>query len=121
MAVQTNLRIIRRSRKPPQRGDVFAMQIPDGRYLFGRVIGADLAAGQAPMPGAYLIYVYNVVRDAKVVDPNDLAPDRLLIPPIHTNRMGWTKGYFETIASGPFGPGCSMWGMVSGQLPIHRR
>ena len=42
MTERTNLRVLKRSRKPPTPGDVFAMQLPDGRYLFGRVILADL-------------------------------------------------------------------------------
>lgn len=55
----TNLRILRPSRKPVRTGDVFAMQVPDGTYLFGRVIEADITEpSRAPIPGSYLIYVY---------------------------------------------------------------
>jgi len=53
--VQTNLRVFKASRKKPQRGDIFAMQLPDESYLFGRVIGADLAPPRAPMPLSYPI------------------------------------------------------------------
>jgi len=27
--------------------------------------------------------------------------DELLIPPIYTNRLGWVRGYFETIGNWP--------------------
>lgn len=94
--VATNLKVLKRSRTRPQAGDVFAMQLPDNRYLFGRVIGADIPRERAPMPGANLIYVYDVVTDCK--EPaSPLLPDNLLLPPVFTNRLPWTKGYFETV------------------------
>ena len=95
--VSTNLRVIRRSRHRPSVGDVFAMQLPDDRYLFGRVIGADLDPPRAPMPGAYLIYVYRHRSTSKVPDWAALQADRLLLPPVFINRMPWTRGYFETV------------------------
>jgi hypothetical protein len=39
--VKTNLRVLRPSRKKVRAGDVFAMQMPDDLYLFGRVISTD--------------------------------------------------------------------------------
>jgi hypothetical protein len=42
---QTNLRVIRPARKKPERGDVFALQLPDETYMFGRVIRTDADAG----------------------------------------------------------------------------
>lgn len=39
--VPTNLEVLKRSRKKPKVGDVFAMRPPGGKYLFGRVIRTD--------------------------------------------------------------------------------
>src|SRR5438105_8180120 len=103
MTERTNLRVLKRSRKPPTPGDVFAMQLPDGRYLFGRVILADLPRERAPMPGAYLIYVYDEVSETKTPEL-ELSPERLLLPPVFINRMPWTKGYFETVDHRPLRP-----------------
>lgn len=101
----TNLRVLKPSRKKPAAGDIFAMQLPDGSYLFGRVIGADLKDyNRAPMPGSYLIYVYNVRSSEKDPDLNALLPDRLLLPPVFINRMPWTKGYFEDVGHEDLSP-----------------
>lgn len=91
------MRVLKPSRRKPASGDIFALQLPDGRYLFGRVIYADLPLENAPMPGSYLIYVYDHVSREKRPELDQLGPHRLLLPPIFINRMPWTKGYFETI------------------------
>ena len=101
----TNLRVLKPSRKQPQAGDVFAMQLPDKTYLFGRVIGAELEPPKAPMPLSYLIYVYSERSDSKEPDLATLRPDRLLLPPLFINRMPWTKGYFEPVATRALTPG----------------
>src|SRR5713101_7550108 len=92
METRTNLRVLKRSRTPPKRGDIFVMQLSDGSYLFGRAILTDAPQEHAPMPGANLLYIYN----ARARTPNPhyavLRPGRLLIPPVWTNRLAWTKG-----------------------------
>lgn len=98
---ETNIRILKPSRKKPASGDVFALQLPDERYLFGRVIFSDLPADKAPMPGSYLIYIYDHVSPTKSPALEQLRPDVLLLPPVFINRMPWTKGYFETVRSQP--------------------
>lgn len=96
----TNLEVLKRSRKKPEVGDVFAMLPPDGKYLFGRVIRTD---AMGPMK-ALLIYIY-ADRSEEKEAPEELTPDALLIPPTFTNALGWTHGRFETIESRPLGPG----------------
>lgn len=101
----TNLRVLSPSRKKPLAGDIFAMQLLDGDYLFGRVVGADLQQyNRAPMPGAYLIYVYNVRSPGKQCDLSILSPDRLLLPPVFVNRMPWTKGFFDKVGHEELSP-----------------
>lgn len=101
---ETNLSVLKPSRKALKPGDVFALRMPDGRYGFGRVIRTDAEIG--PMTGCVLIYVYRVRSDTmEVPDRAELSPDRLLIPPVMTNKLPWSRGYFEVIANLPTGPG----------------
>jgi len=103
MTVLTNLRVLQKSRAVPQRGDLFVMQLPDSRYLFGRVILADVPQDRAPMPGANLIYIYDRPSVTMDLESADLRPARLLIPPQWTNRLPWTKGYFKTVGKRDIG------------------
>lgn len=96
----TNLEMLKRSRKKPQVGDVFAMLPPDGKYLFGRVIRTD---AMGPMK-ALLIYIY-AYRSEEKKPPQELTPRSLLIPPACTNALGWTHGRFETIENRPLETG----------------
>jgi len=98
---QTNLKVIEPSRKPLRPGDIFAMQIPNGRYLFGRVIEADLPEGVGPLPRSNLIYIYAGIHETMRPDLSRLVPSNLLLQPLFTNRLGWSKGYFKTVANEP--------------------
>ena len=102
--VRTNLRVLKPSRKAPSAGDVFVMQPPDDRYVFGRVMSTEAMAGPS-MPGAILIYVYRPRSESKELPPrSELSPQRLLVSPMMTNRLPWSKGYFETVAHWPLEP-----------------
>ena len=56
------------------------------------------------MPAAYLIHIYAWQSETKRPDYRHLTPDGLLIPPVWTNRLGWTKGYFQMIENLALGP-----------------
>jgi len=99
--IRTNIRALKSSRKQPERGDVFVMQLPNERYLFGRVVLANVPQGSAPMPGANLIYIYDYQSSTPTPNESKLLPARLLIPPVWTNSLGWTKGCFQTISNLP--------------------
>lgn len=101
MMVSTNLQSTKRSRHVPARGDTFVMLLPTGKYLFGRVILADPPRESAPGPSTNLIYIYSGQSDTKKPDYQQLTPDRLLLPPIWTNRLGWSKGIFQTVENEP--------------------
>jgi len=90
-------------RKAPQNGDVFYMQLPAGMYLFGRVIVAEPPPEVAPGPMCNLIYIYNWKSLAPNPDYSQLQCNRLLISPVWTNRLGWTRGYFQHIENKPLG------------------
>jgi hypothetical protein len=104
MADETNLRILGRSRKAPQVGDLFAMQIPDGRYLFGRVILFEPPRETAPGPNCTLIYIYSTLEKVCVPDYSLMTPERLLLAPLWTNRKGWSVGVFKTVDHLPLKP-----------------
>ena len=93
------------SRKRLKAGDIFVMKILDKGYLFGRVIRTDALGGAAgndfdvPRKGNLnLIYIYEGLHDSKEPIPG-LCKEELLVPPIVTNRLGWSSGYFETVDS----------------------
>jgi len=93
-----NLAQLKKSRRRLQVGDIFVMLPPDGEFLFGRVI--DLAAELVPGVACNLIYVYRVRSRLKSPVP-ELRRDQLLIPPLLTNRLGWSRGYFEHVENRP--------------------
>lgn len=94
---ETNLIVLRPSRKAPREGDVFTLSPHPGVFLFGRVVSTDAIAGSA-LTGLNLIYIYDTQRST--LDPprdDQLSPSRLLVPPLMTNRLPWSRGYFETL------------------------
>lgn len=97
--IATNIQVLKPSRRKVQTGDVFAVGLPDGTYIFGKVVSTNakwtLAVGADP---AILIYLFRERSVTKAMpDPSALRPDRLLVSPIMTNRLPWTRGYFETL------------------------
>lgn len=97
-----NLAVQKKSRRVPEAGDIFVMRIPDGHYLFGRVITTD--ANPLGVNAAILIYIYRVRSQAKAPIPTPTR-EHLLIPPVITNRQPWAKGYFELVGNMPVAPG----------------
>ena len=54
------------------------------------------------VPGAILVYIYQVQSTTKdLPDRAQLRPSRLLVSPMMTNRLPWSRGYFETIEHVP--------------------
>jgi hypothetical protein len=47
-----------------------------------------------------LIYIYAPVRSAPEPPLEELNPGRLLVAPLLTNRLPWSRGYFDTVWSG---------------------
>jgi hypothetical protein len=43
----TNLQVIKRSRHKPRSGELFAIQLPGGAFLFGRVIVSEFPPNDA--------------------------------------------------------------------------
>jgi hypothetical protein len=102
--METNLRVMRPSRRKPKAGDVFTLQPAEERYLFGRVVSTEASIG--PMEGCVLVYLFRTESAVKEVPGRvELKVDRLLVPPIMTNRLPWSRGLFETVAELAFEPG----------------
>src|SRR5215471_8896013 len=96
----TNIMKGKSTRRHPERGDIFAFrleQIPE-TFHFGRVVATDTNIGNMP-GGVILIYVYRDVSTDRKQIPR-LSPLNLLVPPIGTNALPWTRGYFEVIKTG---------------------
>jgi hypothetical protein len=61
-------------------------------------------------PNGVLVYLYDASSPDKTKIPN-LRRDELLLPPLATNRLPWSRGYFETVESRPL--------KASDVLPVH--
>lgn len=87
-----NLAVLKKNRRRPQVGDIFVTLPADGLFLYGRVIATDVNAGG--FPGANLIYVYRP-RSKEINAIPHLLRGQILLPPIMTNNLPWTRGYFQ--------------------------
>lgn len=96
-----NMQVLRRSRKEPQEGDIFAYKIKGRRYGYGRVIRLHTKIGG--FEDVILLYIYRAFSRTKEKIPT-LDKRSLFLPPLGTNRRPWTMGYFETIESRPLKP-----------------
>jgi len=102
-----NLELLRPSRRKLAVGDVFVVKPIRHPFLFGRIIRTDAALfGQ----GNLLLYFYDAWSD-DAQDVPSLTRDRLLMPPVVTNRLGWSRGFFNHVENRP---------LTSGDvLPVH--
>lgn len=98
MTVQpTNMQPFEKSRKRPKVGDVFVIHIPQAGFLFGRLISTEAVwTHSSSAKGANLVYIYAGSHGSPEATFND-SPDNLLIAPIFTNNLPWSRGYFKTI------------------------
>jgi hypothetical protein len=95
----TNLRVLRRTRRKPEAGDIFAFQLeqfPD-RFFFGRVVAVNTKIGGLD-GNVILIYLYKASSPEKTKIP-PLNLSELLVPPLGTNTLPWTRGFFEVVKS----------------------
>jgi hypothetical protein len=96
--IATGFRVLKRTRRRPESGDVFTFQLnclPE-RFYFGRVVATDTHIGN--LQDVILIYIYRLFSKDKQHIPRLVSTD-LLLPPKGINALPWTKGYFEVIAS----------------------
>jgi len=91
---------MKKSRKAPREGDVFVVQPFAGIFYYGKVIQTNISSQDSCVNGMLLIYVYDRLSRSKDI-PDDLDCGKLLIAPTIVNRLGWSRGYFETICNFP--------------------
>ncbi len=94
-----NLAVLKKTRRAPEAGDIFVMRPADGQYLFGRVIDTN-ARPWGGQGGGVLVYIYRARSSSKGPAP-DLLRGQLLVPPMITNLLPWTRGYFELVEHRP--------------------
>ncbi len=75
------------------------MQMPDGRFLFGRVVRTLTRSDRLA-----LVYVFRYLATGPIAPARLLVSD-LLIPPATINRIGWSRGFLSTIDNRPFEAG----------------
>lgn len=92
------LEVLKKSRRSPGTGDIFALKPVRGDFLFGRVISTE--ANPLGVGGGVLVYIYSAQSNEKSKIPQ-LHRENLLIPPLITNKLPWSRGYFEFLANLP--------------------
>jgi hypothetical protein len=86
-----------RGRRPDQ-GDVFELCVKNGPRVLGLVVGdGQSEVVRTPVPGAYLIYVFDPTPWSDDIPRGRVSGDDLLIPPAYTNQRPWTLGYFRVM------------------------
>lgn len=98
-----NLAVLQPSRRVLENGDIFAMQLHDRLYLHGRVVDTE-ALAESGMSSCVLVYIYSNRSQLKRNIPRP-SPKKLLLPPLITNRLPWTRGYFEFLENRKLTPG----------------
>ena len=96
-----NLAVLNASRRAPRAGDVFVLRPAGHGFFVGRVIDprANLFGFRGPV---VLAYIYATEYDTPLIPaPAAMNYRDLLIPPLGTNRLPWSKGFFETIGNVP--------------------
>lgn len=93
---EINLEIIGKSRKRLLPGDIFVLKPKGHSFLFGRIVSVDADCGFGK--GALLVYIYAKSAEEKFNIPR-LDKTDLLLPPLFTNRLGWSRGYFQVIGN----------------------
>ena len=91
-----NLEVLKKSRKKAKPGDIFVYKPKDHEYYFGRTVSTEAHIGS--FHEGVLIYLYNS-HSKDVQEISQLSKEQLLLPPLVTNYLPWTRGYFETIAN----------------------
>lgn len=89
------LRVIKRTRKYPQKGDVFVFAPRDGIYFYGIVVNDNITNHNGD--GMYVIMLFKDKTNS--LDNISFIPDfhNLITNPLIVTRLYWTKGYFYNV------------------------
>ncbi len=95
------LLVMRKKRHRPKVGDVFAFQLADGLYRFGRVFHTAVPIGGKDDCGN-LVVAYRYEAETIGECPPHLLPDDALGPPMVVSSRPWSLGYFAHLHCRPF-------------------
>ncbi len=92
-----NLVSLKKSRKRPEVGDGFVFQliIEPEKFRFGMVVSTTMKI--VSFENVTMVYIYDHLGNKKDDYPK-FATKKLLIPPQAINALGWSRGFFETVA-----------------------
>ncbi|WP_137223009.1 Imm26 family immunity protein [Shewanella sp. MEBiC00475] len=79
-------------------GDVFRLEYPDNKFIFGRVMTLDSEVGG--FPDCIKIHIYNIISEQSEL-PKDLIQSSLLVAPVFVNKLGFSRGYMPVIGNIP--------------------
>ena len=89
------LKVIKRTRKLAEKGDIFVFSPRKGIYFYGLVVKDDVKSDSE-----YNWYVIMLFKNkTNSLDKINFVPDynELLIPPLVVTRLYWTKGFFYNV------------------------
>ncbi|MCM1127900.1 MAG: immunity 26/phosphotriesterase HocA family protein [Lachnospiraceae bacterium] len=91
------LKVIKRKRIYPEKGDIFLINPKDSLYFFGLVINNHVSN----INGDDLIVIMIFKDKAKSLEDNVFSPDytNLLIPPSMVGKEYWSRGCFYTVGN----------------------
>ncbi len=98
----SNLEKLVPSKKRLRPGDVFVLKLRQVGYLWGRVIRTNEEL--LGWPEVNLVYIYKVTTDNVEIVP-ELETTSLLMGPVVINRLGWSRGFLQTVAHTPLEEG----------------
>lgn len=90
------MKVLKKTRKRPLRGDVFVFQLDDGRVLYGRVVRDDV---ECLGVRCFLIYIHDIILDTTEHQPEEFDTSSLLLPPMLVPQQMWTRGFFKNVES----------------------
>lgn len=91
------LKVIKRKRKYPEKGDVFILSPRENMYFFGLVVNNHVTNNQ----GEDWIVIMIFKSRAKNLNDTKFIPNfnNLLIEPCIISKLYWTCGYFYTVSN----------------------
>lgn len=89
------LKVIKRKRVIPQKGDVFLVSPKESLYFFGLVMEGNV--NNINGDGLSVVMIFK--DKARSIEDSNFTPDfnNLLIPPATVGREYWTRGYFYNV------------------------
>lgn len=100
--MKTKYRVLNRGKKGRQNGECFILQLDGENYVLGVVANNDTKWAPNVNNVLTVLFFKTEFADEKSFSLNDIIKivndkSALILPPIITNELGWTKGYFKTI------------------------